>query len=256
MGIYIFSFKKNYIYDLIQTTSLSLISTRLYTTSSKKRYTKAERSNIIIESPLNDIIIGLILGDGHLQKRTIKGHTRFMYAQSSLRQHHFNYFNHVLSLFTAYISSDFVLKPRSFVDKKTGKTYGSVNFATLTLPCFDYFRQVFYNSENKKICPLNIKELLTLRGLAYWIMDDGSLQNKGLHLNTYGFTLEEVVNLKNAVENLFAYQSPIKCSIHSHKKGFRIYIWQESMDIVRSQISQFMHEDMLYKINSDIKNIY
>ena len=26
------------------------------------------------------------------------------------------------------------------------------------------------------------------RGLVYWIMDDGSLQNKGLHLNTYGFT--------------------------------------------------------------------
>jgi hypothetical protein len=33
-------------------------------------------------------------------------------------------------------------------------------------------------------------------GLAYWIMDDGYLQNKGLHLNTYGFTNEDILKLK------------------------------------------------------------
>ena len=48
---------------------------------------------------------------------------------------------------------------------------------------------MFYDSNNLKIVPLNIKNLLTPRGLAYWIMVDGSLQNKGLHLNTYGFTM-------------------------------------------------------------------
>jgi hypothetical protein len=34
-------------------------------------------------------------------------------------------------------------------------------------------------------------------------MDDGSIQNKGLHLNVYGFTLDEVVKLKSTLENLF-----------------------------------------------------
>jgi len=28
-------------------------------------------------------------------------------------------------------------------------------------------------------------------------MDDGSIQNKGLHLNVYGFTLIEVIKLKS-----------------------------------------------------------
>ena len=42
----------------------------------------------------------------------------------------------------------------------------------------------------------------------------------------------------------------LKCSIHKHKKGFRIYIWEESMEVIRHNISQFMHKDMLYKINS------
>ena len=62
---------------------------------------------------------------------------------------------------------------------------------------------MFYDSNNLKIVPLNIKNLLTPRGLAYWIMDDGSLQNKGLHLNTYGFTHEGILNLKETLENMF-----------------------------------------------------
>jgi hypothetical protein len=44
---------------------------------------------------------------------------------------------------------------------------------------------------------------LTPRGLAYWIRDDGSLQNRGLHLNVYGFSYNEVVLLKHTLETLF-----------------------------------------------------
>jgi len=90
---------------------------------------------------------------------------------------------------------------------------------------------------------------LTPRGLAYWIMDDGSLQNKGLHLNVYGFSYNEVVLLKSTLETLFNPNAFIKCSIHNHKKGYRLYIWEESMIIVRNHIFQYMHKDMLYKIN-------
>ena len=85
-------------------------------------------------------------------------------------------------------------------------------------------------------------------------MDDGSLQNKGLHLNTYGFNSEDVLKLKLCLENLFGNNS-LKCSIHKHPKGQRIYIWEESIGLLRDQISNFMHEDMLYKINSDILKI-
>ena len=51
-------------------------------------------------------------------------------------------------------------------------------------------------------------------------MDDGSLQNKGLHLNTYGFTHEGILNLKETLENMFG-ENSLKCSIHKHKKGWR-----------------------------------
>ena len=81
-------------------------------------------------------------------------------------------------------------------------------------------------------------------------MDDGSLQNKGLHLNTYGFTPQDIFLLKTTLENMFG-ENTLKCTIHKHQKGERIYIWEESMELVRNNISQFMHKDMKYKINSD-----
>lgn len=180
--------------------------------------------------------------------RSLSGNSRFIYGQSSLRNHHLNYFYHILELFKPFISKEFKAKSRSFIDKKTNKIYSSISFSTLTLPCFTYYRNLFYNSQNKKIVPLNINKLLTPRGLAYWIMDDGSLQNKGLHLSVYGFTYDEVILLKNTIENLFGPDYTIKCSIHKHKKGYRLYIWQESMIIVSKFITQYMHKDMLYKI--------
>jgi hypothetical protein len=86
-----------------------------------------------------------------------------MYAQSSLRKHHLNYFNHVLELFKPYLSKDFIVKEKHFTDKRTNANYSSVQFATLTLPCFNYYRDLFYNSENLKIVPSNIKNLYIVR---------------------------------------------------------------------------------------------
>ena len=125
------------------------------------------------------------------------------------------------------------------------------------MPCLNYYKNLFYKSDGLKIVPSNIQELLTPRGLAYWILDDGSLQNKGLYLNTYGFNNQDVLKLKFSLENMSLLriakargENTLKCSIHKHKKGDRIYIWGESMGVIRHNINKFMHPNMLYKINT------
>ena len=100
------------------------------------------------------------------KKRSFIGNSRFMCVKNSLRIQHINYFNHVLELFKPYLSTNFKLKTKSFVDNRTNNSYSSVNFATLSLPCFNYYRNIFYNSDNLKIVPSNIQNLLTPRGLA------------------------------------------------------------------------------------------
>ena len=226
------------------------LSLNLNSSNLKTKLNKVDRSKFNIKSPLNEILVGILLGDGHVQKRSLNGNSRFMYGQSSLRIHHLNYFKHVLNLFKPYLSETFKLKEKTFKDNRTNNTYKSVNFSTLSLPCFNQYKSLFYKN-NKKIVPINIQELLTPIGLAYWIMDDGSIQNKGLHLNTYAFNSEDVLKLKSTLENMFGNNS-LKCSIHKHKKGDRIYIFGESMDILRNNISVYMHEDMLYKLNSSL----
>ena len=126
------------------TTYLSLFCKNNYTTlvTIKKRLTKIERSKINIAPPLNEIIIGLLLGDGHLQCRN--SNSRFIYGQSSLREHHLNYFYHIYDLFKPYISKNLKIKSNTFINKKNNKSYSSVYFATLTLPCFNYYRELFY----------------------------------------------------------------------------------------------------------------
>jgi len=47
------------------------------------------------------------------------------------------------------------------------KEYSSIKFQTASLPCFNIYREFFYNSEGTKILPLNLEELLTEKGLAY-----------------------------------------------------------------------------------------
>ena len=93
------------------------------------------------------------------------GNSRFM--PKTLRVQHLNSFYHVLELFKPYLSKDFKIKPKSFIDKRTNVSYSSVNFATLSLTCFNYYKNLFYNSDGLKIVPSNIKHLLTPKGLAY-----------------------------------------------------------------------------------------
>lgn len=143
-----------------------------YNYSTNKRLNKKEKSKFYVEPPLNSILIGLLLGDGHIQKIYKNGYSRFIYAQSSLRAPHYNYFKDILTLFYPYLSKDFILKEKSFLDKRTNKIYSSVSFATLSLPCFDFYHNLFYSSDasdNKffKIVPDNLSDFFTPISLAY-----------------------------------------------------------------------------------------
>lgn len=98
---------------------------------------------------------------------------------------------------------------------------------------------------NIKVVPFDIFNLLTKIGLTHWIMDDGSKHDKGLHLNVYAFSTEDVNRLINTLENKFG----LKYSIHFKGNKPRIYIWAESIDNLRSLVKPYMCSSMCYKID-------
>lgn len=95
-----------------------------------------------------------------------------MFKQGIIHQ---DYLNHLYELFSPYFKRLLLCRPkivavRSEPEVRTGKVYSSIVFTTYTLPCFTELYNSFY-IKGKKVIPLNIEDLLTPLGLAYWIAD-------------------------------------------------------------------------------------
>jgi len=187
--------------------------------------------------------MGLLLGDGHIARRSPTGNSRFIYGQSSTV--HEKYFYYVYNMFfPLFFVKDYKFQTRYEKNKISNKEYHSLAFTTMQLPCFNYYRDVFYNN-GVKFVPLNIYELLTPIGLAFWIMDDGSKQGSGLHISVYGFSKEDVDRLMFTLQDKFG----LKCSIH-YNRDFkpRIYIFKESMTDLSHLVKPYFIQEMFYKL--------
>lgn len=215
-----------------------------FSTSTKnvKRLSKKEREDIKLSDTTAQALTGLLLGDGHIQRRSPSQNSRFIFGQTSIK--HLDYFKLVFKLFQPYCTNNFEYYTRSWVDSKSDKKYEALQFATMALPCFNKFQEAFY-PDGKKLVPNNIDELLTDIGLAHWIMDDGSKQGSGLHLNVYAFSSECVDRLINVLTNKFG----LKCSIHFKDGKPRIYVFKESMELLISIVKPHMDPSMMYKLD-------
>lgn len=131
-----------------------------------------------------------------------------------------------------------------FLNKRTNKVYTSIDFHTYSLPCFNYYYDLFYVN-GVKIIPLNISELLTPAGLAYWAMDDGTKHSNGFDLSTHSFSLTEVKLLIKVLKENF----DLNCTYHKKaKEQYSIYIKTDSMNKFRALVTPYFHESLLYKL--------
>lgn len=128
-----------------------------------KRLSSHERALIKIPDDIKDVLIGIILGDAHISKRSLTANSRLIYAQT---MKHKEYFDLVYNLFKPFCVTNYIPQYKEMKDKRTKKTYTSISFTTMQLPCFNIYREMFYVS-NKKVIPNNIQDLLTPKGLAF-----------------------------------------------------------------------------------------
>src|SRR5436305_1038076 len=155
--------------DLITIVIIILISTSLilYTARSTKgiiRLSSVERALITMPDDIKDVLIGILLGDAHIVRRSSTSNSRLVYAQTAVA--HKEYFDFVYSLFIPFCAKDYTPQLRIVRDNRTNKTYSAISFTTMQLPCFNVFKEIFYVSNVKRV-PDNIYELLTLKGLAF-----------------------------------------------------------------------------------------
>lgn len=205
------------------------------------------RSNIIenykkklkLSTKQREIIIGKLLGDGHLETQN-NGRTYRLKIEHSINQK--DYVDWLNQEF-----KDWVLTPPQnkdcFLGEKKFKKYW---FNTISHSSFRFYAQQFYR-QGKKVIPKLIHHWLTPLSLSVWFMDDGSIKSKSHKariINTQAFTKKEVLSLIKALENKFG----LKANLRKQKEGFQIMILSESADQFAELIRKFIHPSMLYKL--------
>lgn len=113
------------------------------------------------------------------------------------------------------------------MNKRKGKEHEILSFETCAI--FKELLSVFYIYEentNKriKVIPKNIGDWLTLRSLAYWIMDDGYNKGNKVVLCTHSFSLEENQLLASILENKFSLICTIVQLKNHNKEGAFWYV--------------------------------
>jgi ubiquinol-cytochrome c reductase cytochrome b subunit len=93
---------------------------------------------------------------------------------------------------------------------------------------------------------LDIADYLTPLALAIWIMDDGCRSGHGLKLATNSFTFSDCLRLTQVLFDLYGIKATVQKA--GAPQQFHIYIWVESLPILRSIVRPHMVSSMLYKL--------
>ena len=168
--------------------------------SSKKdlsdiKYTLNYKKEYILSLEQKEALIGIILGDGLLDRAEPNHNTRLRIEQSYPEKE--KYLRSLYELLEPMTTMSPITLTRK--NKRSGTITQSLYFRTLAMPCLNYYYDLFYK-ERVKIVPINLGQLLTARGLAYWIMDDGgkSVYNQTI-LHTRSFMIEDVKYLQSVL---------------------------------------------------------
>nr|YP_006666385.1 putative LAGLIDADG homing endonuclease [Trebouxiophyceae sp. MX-AZ01]AFQ93740.1 putative LAGLIDADG homing endonuclease [Trebouxiophyceae sp. MX-AZ01] len=230
--------------------------TTIQSTASPTRKQIAEKKRLLkLSREQREVLVGLLLGDGHLSTQDNSRTYRLVYSQS--KERHGAYLERVYGVF-----QDWTLGWPVLVKGHKGagdgaelppgrfRTKDRLKFTTVAHGSLRFYGKAFYKG-GVKVVPKGIGRLLTARGLAYWYMDDGSIksrQSKGLILNTHSFTLAEVELLCKVLGSNFGLQAkPRPQTVPSGGQRHQIYISGRSYERGRKIIGPHLLPEMMYK---------
>lgn len=185
------------------------------------------------------IIIGKMLGDGHLETQN-NGKTYRLKVEHSIKQK--EYVDWFYQEFKEWI----LTKPQKKRKIRNGKLSYNYWVNTLTSGSFRFYAHQFYK-DKKKIIPKLIHRWLTPLSLTVWFMDNGSIKSKNHKariINTQRYEKKEILKLMSALKNKFGIQSKLR----KQKDGYQIMILSESADEFARLIKNHLHPSMMYKI--------
>ena len=194
---------------------------------------------------LKEIAIGMILSDACMYKKS--NHALIKFEQGYIQE------EFLIQLFSLFKSYCFMVEPGKRIDLY-GERKGLIKsfwFKTFSFYSFDEIWNLFYIKSNDKAIKTIQEDLilnhLTDRGLAYWIMGDGSLNKdkKTMILHTQSYTKTENLILSRELNEKFGFRSEV---ILHKKKYFVVKFNSKDALTLHNLIKPYIIESMKYKI--------
>lgn len=205
----------------------------------RSREIEEYKRSLRLSSEQREVLVGLLLGDAHLETQNGGRTYRLKIEQSEA---HRAYVDHLYHLFEPWVLTP--PQPKQVVSQ----AHVSTNwwFQTVSHPAFRFYAQQFYQQGRKRV-PRLIHRWLKPRGLAYWFMDDGSLKwrkSRAIVLNTQGFDLSDVNRLIHVLQEQFA----LEAFPRRQTEGYQIVIPGRSLERWVALIGPYVLPEMLYKL--------
>ena len=184
-----------------------------------KKEIEVKKKKLKLTRKQREILVGLMLGDGHLETQNNGKTFRLKIGHSNLQA---KYVDWLYEQFKDWVIS----APQEKQVTTKGKIFVNYWFNTLSHPSFRFYGQQFYRG-GRKIVPKMIDKLLTNQGLAIWFMDDGSLkskEHKAIILNTQCFSESNI----NRLQKTLARKWQIESQIRKQKDGNQLLITKDS----------------------------
>lgn len=196
---------------------------------------------------LHSILIGLMLGDGHLYKTSPTSNSRF---EISFGKDRFDFSHWIGNLFKEYSNTGIKIikvKGAGFFSLKF-----NFRFKTRTLPIFNYYHNIFYEANNEswkytKIVPHNILDLMDSTVLAYLIMTDGNFDKtrNRVRIYTNSYSKVDVDRLAIAINTKLNIYVGV---LHDRRDQWILTIGAKQLNLLREIVSPHFEPSMLYRI--------
>src|SRR3989338_1774752 len=199
--------------------------------------------NLKLSDQQKEIVIGLLLGDGHLETQN-GGRTYRLKIEHAMYQK--EYVQWLYGVFKDWVRT----APKDRTQIVLGVRYGKCGFQTLSHGAFRFYAQQFYQNK-KKVLPKQIPKWLSPLAMAVWFMDDGSLKSnrhRALILNTQSFSKSEVLRLVEILKEKYNIEMTLRKQSRKQFEIYQLITLKGSAEKLVDLIKPYMVPSMKYKL--------